>query len=325
MGQQNNILEEFHWLMDVLQSIDVGLLVLNREYEIELWNSFMQNHSALMPSEVMGKNLFGLFPELPEVWFRRKVQSVFLLRNSAFTTWEQRPYLFRFKNYRPITGTAPYMYQNCTIMPLVGTQGEVKHICMIIYDVTDTAINKEGMKAANEKLQRLSRTDSLTGLYNRGWWEECLNSEFLRYRRQPAPVSLVMFDIDHFKKINDNYGHLTGDEVIRQTAAAVRSTIREVDIAGRYGGEEFVVILVHADEKGATQFAERLRARIEKTMIVHEQHTIPYTVSLGIAQLRDEMDNPETWVEAADKALYQAKRGGRNCWKISTPETDAND
>jgi len=98
-----------------------------------------------------------------------------------------------------------------------------------------------------------------------------------------------------------------------------------VDIAGRYGGEEFVVILVHADEKGATQFAERLRTRIEKTMIVHEQHTIPYTVSLGIAQLRDEMDNPETWVEAADKALYQAKRGGRNCWKISTPETHAND
>jgi len=145
--------------MDVLQSIDVGLLVFDREYKIELWNNFMQNHSALMPSEVMGKRLFDLFPELPEDWFKRKIQTVFLLRNSAFTTWEQRPYLFRFKNYRPITGTAPHMYQNCTIMPLVGSEDEVNHICLIIYDVTDNAVNKEGMKAANARLQHLSRTD----------------------------------------------------------------------------------------------------------------------------------------------------------------------
>ena len=321
MGQQqNNILEEFHWLMDVLQSIDVGLVVLNRECEIELWNSFMQNHSAMMPNEVMGKNLFELFPELPESWFKRKLESVFLLRNSAFTTWEQRPYLFRFKNYRPITGTAPYMYQNCTIMPLMGTQGDVKHICVIIYDVTDNAVNKEGMKAANAKLQYLSRTDRLTELFNRGWWEECLNAEFLRYRRHPNPVSLVMFDIDHFKKINDNYGHPAGDEVIRQTARIVRETAREVDIPGRYGGEEFVVILHAADEQGATQFAERMRTRIEAQMVTHEQHTIPYTISLGIAALVDDIDSPQDWVEAADQALYQAKRGGRNCWKIYSPE-----
>ena len=324
MGQQNNILEEFHWLMDVLQSIDVGLLVLNKEYDIELWNSFMQNHSAMMPSDVMGKSLFSLFPELPEDWFRRKVESVFLLRNSAFTTWEQRPYLFRFKNYRPITGTAPFMYQNCTIMPLVGTQGEVKHICVIVYDVTDTAVNKEGMKAANAQLQHLSRTDRLTELFNRGWWEECLRSEYLRYRRQPNPVSLVMFDIDHFKKINDNYGHPAGDEVIRHTARIVKANMREIDIAGRYGGEEFVVILVNADENGATHFAERMRTAIESKMVTHEQHTIPFTISLGIAQLTDDIDSAEAWMEAADQALYLAKRGGRNCWKIYTAGDDEN-
>lgn len=143
MGQKNNILEEFHWLMDVLQSIDVGLVVFDKEYKIELWNSFMQNHSALMPSDVMGKRLFDLFPELSEGWFKRKAHSVFLLQNSAFTTWEQRPYLIRFKNYRPITGSAPFMYQNCTLTPLMSTQGEVEHICVIIYDVTDNAVNKK--------------------------------------------------------------------------------------------------------------------------------------------------------------------------------------
>lgn len=317
MTEKATILEEFHWIMDVLQSIDVGLVVLNQEFEVELWNSFMQNHSARMPSDVMGKRIFDLFPELPEDWFRRKSQSVFVLRNAAFTTWEQRPYLFRFKNYRPITGTAPYMYQNSTIVPLVGTAGEVKHICLIIYDVTDTATNKEALENANIKLQHMSRTDALTGLYNRGWWEECLGMEFNRYKRQPADTSLVMFDIDHFKKINDTYGHPAGDEVIRRTAQTVLDTIREVDLAGRYGGEEFAIILLNCDSKGASIFAERLRAKIENLEVIHDGQVIPYTISLGIAPASPDIESSKAWIEAADQALYQAKHGGRNCWRLT--------
>lgn len=318
MGEKHNILEEFHWLMDVLQSIDVGLVVINRDYEIELWNSFMQNHSAMMPSEVMGKSIFSLFQELPEKWFKRKVQSVFVLRNSAFTTWEQRPYLFRFKNYRPITGTAPYMYQNCTVMPLIGTQGEVNHICLIIYDVTDTAVNKAALQAANAKLEHLSRTDRLTELYNRGYWEERLRQEYARFQRHASTACLIMFDIDHFKKVNDNYGHPAGDEVIRRTAEVVRNSIRDVDIAGRYGGEEFAIILVNADDEGASTFAERLRGNVEQLRVVHEGTHIPYTISLGIAPLTEDIGSPEAWIETADQALYQAKRGGRNCWRLAS-------
>jgi len=318
MDDRENILEEFHWIMDVLQSIDVGLVVLNREYEVELWNNFMQNHSALMPSEVMGKSIFSLFSELPETWFKRKVQSVLVLHNSAFTTWEQRPYLFRFNNYRPITGMAPYMYQNCTIIPLLSTQGQVDHICLIIYDVTDTAVNKEGMKTANAKLEYLSRTDRLTGLYNRGWWEECLNSEHRRYQRQPNAMSLVMFDIDHFKKINDSHGHPAGDEVIRQTAEAMRATIREVDIAGRYGGEEFAILLVNAGIEGASLFAERMRKNIENVVATYEGIEMKFTISLGIAELSPDFKTPGEWLEAADQALYQAKENGRNCWRAAS-------
>ncbi len=313
---QHNILEEFHWLMDVLQSIDVGLVVLNRDYEVELWNSFMQNHSAMRPETVMGKTIFSLFDELPEKWFKRKVQSVFTLHNSAFTTWEQRPYLFRFKNYRPITGMAPYMYQNCTIIPLLGTRGEVEHICLIIYDVTDTAVNKAGMQEANAQLAHLSRTDRLTELFNRGHWEERLNEEFKRGLRQSNPCSLVMFDIDHFKKVNDTYGHPAGDEVIRQTAQKIRETIREVDIAGRYGGEEFTVILVNSDKDGACQFAERLRKTIEGITVTHDGIDIKYTISLGISELSANLKDPKAWIESADQALYKAKEGGRNCWKV---------
>jgi len=223
MADTEQIFKDVHWLMDVLQGIDAGLIVMNRNFEVQVWNRFMQNHSALMPSDVLGRSLFDLFPELPESWFKRKAQSVFILHNAAFTTWEQRPYLFRFKHYRPITGTAEYMYQNSTIIPLVNVSGEVEQICLIIYDVTDTAINRLALLDANRQLEKLSQTDALTGLYNRGHWEKCLSKEFDRFKRYKSPCSLIMFDIDHFKKVNDQYGHPSGDAVIRAAAEEIRT------------------------------------------------------------------------------------------------------
>ena len=96
--------KDIHRLMFILQTIDVGLIVLDRDYRVELWNSFVENHSGLSPENVRGINLFEIFSEIPEQWFKHKTESVFLLENRAFITWEQRPYIFRFKSYRPITG-----------------------------------------------------------------------------------------------------------------------------------------------------------------------------------------------------------------------------
>jgi len=219
MSSEKDFISDFHWLMDVLANIDVGLVILDKDYNVQLWNSFMQNHSARSPTEVLGKSIFKSFPELPESWFRRKVETVLVLRNSAFTTWEQRPYLFRFNNYRPITGIAEFMYQNSTIIPLKDTTGEVEQICLIVYDVTEVAINRVQLQSANEKLHILSRTDGLTGLLNRKTWEMELSEEFKRFQRHHHQCSLLMFDIDHFKAVNDNFGHPAGDEVIRQTSA----------------------------------------------------------------------------------------------------------
>lgn len=312
MGDKHNILEEFHWLMDVLQSIDVGLVVLNGDFEIELWNSFMQNHSARTPSEILGSNIFELFPELPQAWFKRKVESVLVLRNSAFTTWEQRPYLFKFRNYRPITGIAEFMYQNSTIIPLKDTKGRVEHICLIIYDVTEIAVNRMQLQSANAKLHQLSRTDGLTGLLNRKTWEAEMHKEFRRFGRHRQPCSLLMFDIDHFKRVNDGYGHPAGDEVIRQTAAVVKENLRDIDVAGRYGGEEFAVILLNTAADGALLVAERLRKSMEARVIRYEDQEIRYTISLGVCELQAGISDPLHWVDAADKSLYQAKHNGRN-------------
>ncbi|MBV1907851.1 MAG: diguanylate cyclase [Kangiellaceae bacterium] len=310
----NNIdqLREFHWMMDMLQNIDVGLVVLNKNNEIQLWNSFMENHSGLIASNTRNKDLFELFPEIEKDWFQHKVESVFQLKTRAFSIWEQRPYIFKFKNYRPITGIARFMYQNISIFPIVSTTGEVDNICIIVYDVTDIATNRDALSLANKQLEELSRTDRLTGLNNRGYWQERQEAEFARNQRYKNDTSLVIFDIDHFKKVNDTHGHQAGDEVIRQCSAALKECARDVDICGRYGGEEFVVILSEANSKQAMIFAERLRLAIEALEVKYKQIEIKFTVSLGICGLTEEVETAQHWLEKADNALYESKENGRN-------------
>lgn len=138
---------EFHWMMDMLQTVDVGIVVLNKDFEIKVWNGFMEAHSGLLPSAVRDVSLFSLFPDISEPWFRRKAKAVFELRTRAFVTWEQRPYLFKFRNFRPITGTEPFMYQNISLTALVSATGAVDHICMMIYDMTDAAAAKKQLLA----------------------------------------------------------------------------------------------------------------------------------------------------------------------------------
>lgn len=308
----NKLFDDAHWQMDILQNIDVGLVVMDENYVINVWNSFMQNHSGKAPETVLGKSLFEAFPELPETWFKHKAQSVFVLQNTAFTTWEQRPYLFRFPHYRPITGTAEYMYQNSSIIPLLDTNGIARHICLIIYDVTDTAVNKLAQQQANKQLQNLSRTDHLTGLFNRGYWELRLIQEFKRFDRYEQPSSLIMLDIDHFKKINDSYGHTVGDEAIRAVSRTIKEHTRDLDIPGRYGGEEFAIILTNTNGDGACVFAERLRKTIEESTIYAEGNVIQFTVSMGVAELNQDLHDHRHWIEKADQGLYRSKEGGRN-------------
>lgn len=146
----NNALDEileFHWMMDMLQTVDVGIVVFDRDYNLKVWNGFMEAHSGMLPSDVRDKSLFSLFPDIKEEWFRKKTKPVFELRTRAFITWEQRPYLFKFRNYRPITGTEPFMYQNIAFSALVSATGTVDNICMMVYDMSDAASAKKQLLA----------------------------------------------------------------------------------------------------------------------------------------------------------------------------------
>lgn len=304
--------DAFHWLIDMLESVEVGLVVLDLEFRVQAWNGFMENHSGITASQIHNKSLFDEFPDIPKAWLTRKVDAVAMLNTRAFTSWEQRPYLFQFRNSRPITGTEEYMYQNLTISPLTSTTGEVDKVCLLIYDVTEFASSKRALERANEQLAKLSMTDRLTGLLNRGTWENLVDAEFERYRRYGHATTLIMFDIDHFKPVNDTYGHLAGDEVIRHTAQVTRNGVRQSDSAGRYGGEEFGIILPETDAENARVICERIRETIEQSTVNTTAGDIRYTISMGVAQLTDEPENYMQWMQKADEALYKAKESGRN-------------
>lgn len=305
-------LAEMHWKHDLLGSIEVGIVVLNKDYEVQVWNQFMENHSSIVPGMIQEQNLFEHFPEIDKEWFIRKAEPAFSLKSPVFIIWEQRPYLFHFDCNRPITSQADFMYQNITIFPLASLTGSVEQICLVIYDVTDEAVSRKGIQTLNKQLEQISRVDGLTGLYNRGFWEEQFVLEFKRDKRSESPTSLVMLDIDHFKKVNDTYGHPAGDAVIKALAGLIKKAIRETDLAGRYGGEEFAIILPDTPVANVEFVAERIRRLAEKLTVVHDEVEIKFTVSLGVAGFKHEYKDSTQWLDAADKALYQAKESGRN-------------
>jgi diguanylate cyclase (GGDEF)-like protein len=305
-------LEDLHLKHDLLGSIEVGITVVNQDFEIQIWNQFMEHHSGMSPANVRGKTLFENFPEIDADWFKRKTDPVFKLRSPAFIIWEQRPHLFKFEAYRPITSSTELMYQNITIFPLTSLTGEVNQICIVVYDVTDEAISKQRFEAANKQLERISRVDGLTGLYNRRYWEEMCGIEFKRAMRTGSAATMMILDIDHFKRINDTYGHPAGDKTIKTLARIIAKAIRETDIAGRYGGEEFTIVLPDTDVKSARIVAERIRKLAEHLPVEWEDQTIQFTVSVGLAEFHSSFGEYMNWVEKADQGLYEAKESGRN-------------
>ncbi len=176
---------------------------------------------------------------------------------------------------------------------------------------------ERSLKAAVDEIHLMSVTDPLTGFYNRGYINERVPQEIRRSKRYGRNLSLLLCDIDHFKAVNDTYGHLAGDAVLRTFAGCLTDTIRQqVDWAGRYGGEEFLVVLPETDHAGAMALAERLRRYIEACPTVVDDHTIPVTASIGVTSMAPgDMREPvkaEVLLQAADHQLYKAKTSGRN-------------
>jgi diguanylate cyclase (GGDEF)-like protein len=295
----------------VIERVGFGIFVLDRDMKVLMWNRFMQDHSGQPAEAVVGKSLFDVFPELPRVWLSRKVESVFQLGSFAFSSWEQRPYLFKFDHDRPITGGVDFMQQDCTFMPL--TRGrEVVAVCVTVSDVTHVSVVQREREEAVEKLQEYANRDGLTGIANRRFFEGRLRDEFLRWQRYGGELSVLLFDLDHFKDINDRFGHAVGDTVLRVMAQRVADAVRVQDIFGRFGGEEFALLLPCTPLADAMIVAEKIRMTIGDTPVEAEGVRVPVTASVGGAAARPGVPTYEVLINEADAALYSAKRQGRN-------------
>ena len=163
-----------------------------------------------------------------------------------------------------------------------------------------------------EEIERTAITDSLTGLYTRHYTLERLHEELERSRSRQMQLAFLMLDVDYFKNFNDTYGHLTGDQILREMGVLIRQNIREIDIAGRFGGEEFCVILPDTDLEGACYAGERIRSAVEAAHIKAYDHTVQATVSVGIAVYPRDAKKSVELVDKADWSLYKAKKLGRN-------------
>jgi diguanylate cyclase (GGDEF)-like protein len=164
----------------------------------------------------------------------------------------------------------------------------------------------------HEEIYRMTIVDGLTQIHNKRYLYEVMDRECTRARRHDRPLSVVMFDIDHFKKINDQFGHLAGDYALRELARVCQDRIRRDETFARYGGEEFTVVLPETPLEGALALAEDLRSRTEQHEFVFQNERIPITISLGCAQLTESDKIATDLIQRADDKLYEAKRAGRN-------------
>ena len=184
----------------------------------------------------------------------------------------------------------------------------------LFWMLTLVAENQLTRDYENEGLIRFAFTDFLTGLKTRGYFEQQLDLEIKRAERKQTPIALLMIDIDHFKALNDTYGHHVGDQVLRDVSAVLMKDLREVDTAARYGGEEFVIVLPETNTTGALQVANRIRRSVEQAKFFagSPRQVEQLTISIGIAIFDHDAQTKRELIEAADAALYAAKTSGRN-------------
>lgn len=194
------------------------------------------------------------------------------------------------------------------VTPLDGHAGAViSHL-----DITDR-------KLLELELARLASTDPLTDLPNRRHFVNVANLEVERFRRFSVPGTVIMIDVDHFKQVNDTYGHASGDEVLRSACQSLRQSLREIDLLARLGGEEFVVLLPGTSAEGGLVVAEKLRASLCHATVASGRDEIKITASFGVTQIKSDDRSIEVVLDRANSALYDAKRSGRNCVRVFRP------
>ncbi len=289
----------------VLDAVNHGIVILDIEYRVCEWNRWMEVHSGISRDKIINRDLFDIYPQLNTQSFIRSCKSVFKFGNYMFLSQKLHKYLFPFKPMGSYHSKHEFMQQSCTIAPLREDDGTIASIIITVQDITENVYLEDQMR-------QMVQHDSLTGIYNRRYLDSRLSEEFNRCSRAGHELSIIIFDIDNFKKLNDEFGHIFGDQVLRRLAAVCSAMIRSCDVFCRFGGEEFCVILPESSAAGASAFAERIRQSIADMVVADNGTEVRVTVSLGVASLNPDVPDTNRLLEHADTAMYQSKAAGKN-------------
>ena len=304
--------------MDFVQMLDhlsIGTAVLDEDLNVVFWNRWLMEHSLISREEAMGVPVYELFPELVKKGFTTKARNVLKTGKPAFFARTKQQYVFPFPTVRSFVDESafPKMYQTVILSPLHDEDQIPRQILVSVFDVTDWVVYQNQLLKSKEELEKLSMIDDLTQIPNRRCILERIRIELARHNRKKRSMSLVMIDIDHFKKVNDTYGHICGDLVLKEMAQIFLDGLRVYDVLGRYGGEEFIMLLPETTLVQAVMVSERLRIAVEEKVFICDRRNFHLTISLGIAFM-DGTENlsVDDLIRIADGNLYLAKKAGRN-------------
>lgn len=292
-------------LSQLFDTVNIGLVVLDGELKVRYWNRWMEHYSGVPGERIVGASLFDYFPSLNTPKFLRSCKSVLAFGSFSFFSQKLHHYLFPFRADSSFESRFEYMQQSCSMGPLRDADKNITSLYLTVQDVTELALYEYRLLEMNMK-------DGLTGVYNRRFLEQRLTEEFERHVRYSRNFSIIMFDIDFFKRVNDTHGHQCGDLVLKGVSGKIASMMRKTDILARYGGEEFCCLLPETDLASAKLLAERFRNSIAEMTQVYQEKEIAVTISLGVSELSGQHVTPSSLLERADEALYQAKHSGRN-------------
>ena len=308
-------------LAATIKEVAVGILVVDASLTVRLWNRWMSDASGIGPHQALGHTLDALFPDTRLRSLQRKVKQVLMIGHQAFFDARVTGALLPLRRAAPLQGETVWIQQTWTLTRVDDAAGEPV-VCISISDETAAIQAERDREEAHERLKLIARTDSLTQLLNRPTICGLLSDELQRSRRSPRDTSVLLFDIDHFKRVNDTYGHLAGDAVLRAVGAASTRQMRQTNRAGRYGGEEFLIVLTDTGADGALIAAGRMLQAIRDIVVEWEGQVIPVRASIGVSTARPG-DSVESVLARADEALYAAKDGGRDCVRVERAEVEA--
>jgi len=301
----------------IFNTVNNGIIILDKELNILAWNKWLEIFTKIKEQDILNKNLCTVFPYINEKKLQRKAKTVLVTKNPSFLSLNTNRFLIDLPVSNITNTIFDSMQQDITILPY---DIEKQYICIYIYDNTLMCEINQKLEKANEELVDMSHRDPLTQIFNRRYFsEQSKKIKSFSQRNNNIPFSIITLDIDKFKKINDTYGHLVGDEVIIKVAHIIEAEVRTSDIVARFGGEEFVMLLQDCNLDDAYKVAEKVREDIEKTSIsVHIDTEVKFTVSIGVAQFSEvDNNNIELTLSRADEALYKAKNIGRNKTVVS--------